>query len=362
MSYVVHLWQQPVPASLAQAEASLRSLRQQLRFEPDPGAGQLLAAIEAGLPPGHAADDCWTETPEADGSQMVLSLSPVVAELGTVLPAIEAAARQCGWVLFDPQAGEVRLPSGQVLDRAGSTPAVADIAPSPDLDTSPAARKTWLHQSLGPIFTRHGWCTTRGEFCFSKNMPFGRARVYSQTSRQTLNHAVWLSLKLPTRLQPALDSDGGPHLLVALHHQAGRHGLPFSVEPPPALLKTRVGDNTYQLPFGSTEQAMRRRDELAALYDGHVLDWLDTLNSLNDLEHWANRVPDADCPFVGLRHRNDGHRLLNYHPDLLLAAAVEAPDFEQRARERFALYEADAFGRSLLPQLRALLAVCGLNL
>lgn len=71
MSYVVHLWQQPVPASLAQAEATLRSLRQQVRFEPDPGAGQLLAAIGASLPPGYAADDYWTETPEHDGSQVV---------------------------------------------------------------------------------------------------------------------------------------------------------------------------------------------------------------------------------------------------------------------------------------------------
>jgi hypothetical protein len=91
-----------------------------------------------------------------------------------------------------------------------------------------------------------------------------------------------------------------------------------------------------------------------------VLDWLDQLHSLQDLDRWANRVPDEECPFVGLRQRSD-YRLLNYHPDLLVAAAVKAPDFEQRARERYALYEADAFGRGLLPQMRELLAVCGLH-
>ena len=92
-----------------------------------------------------------------------------------------------------------------------------------------------------------------------------------------------------------------------------------------------------------------------------MLDWLDQLHSLQDLDRWANRVPDEECPFVGLRQRSD-YRLLNYHPDLLVAAAVNAPDFEQRALERYAMYEADAFGRGLLPQMHELLAVCGLHI
>ena len=35
---------------------------------------------------------------------------------------------------------------------------------------------------------------------------------------------------------------------------------------------------------------------------------------------------------------------------------------EQRALERYAMYEADAFGRGLLPQMHELLAVCGLHI
>jgi hypothetical protein len=61
-----------------------------------------------------------------------------------------------------------------------------------------------------------------------------------------------------------------------------------------------------------------------------------------------------------LRQRAN-YRLLNYHPDPLIARAVAAPDFETMARQRLALYESDAFGRGLLPKLRALLQTCGLD-
>lgn len=371
MSYVVHLWQPgvqaPLPTSLAQAEATLRELRQQLRFEPDPAAGTLLAAIAAALPTDGDAADWWREPPEADAHALVLSLAPAVAELTVVLPAIEAAARRLGWVVFDPQAGEARLPSGQVLGRGGSrTEPAPELPPPADIDSSRTARKAWLHQSLTPVFTRRGWRGLKGEFCFGKKLPCAQARVYSNmTGHVSLSHGLWLGLKLPARLQPALNSDGGPSLKVSLLHFAQQHGLALHHEEPPAAssaFKSPAGSSTYELPFATAEQARRCRDELTALYDGPVLDWLDTLTSLQDLDHWANRVPDADCPFVGLRRRGEGHMLLNYHPDLLLAAAVEAPDFEQRARERVALYEANAFGRGLLPQLRQLLAVCGLNL
>ena len=158
----------------------------------------------------------------------------------------------------------------------------------------------------------------------------------------------------------ALDSDGGPAFKVSLHHFAQTHRLPFTYLEPPPLFNSQAGGVTYELPMGSADSAAARREELAALYDRAVLDWLDQLHSLQDLDRWANRVPDEECPFVGLRQRSN-YRLLNHHPDLLVAAAVNAPDFEQRALQRYATYEADAFGRGLLPQMRKLLAAGGLH-
>lgn len=364
MSHVVHLWQQPLPTSLAQAEAMLVELRQQLRVGPDPAAATLLAAIESALPEDGEAEDWWNEVPQADSRSPVLSLAPAVAELTTVLPAIESAARRLGWLVFDPQAGEVRLPSGPVLSRAGARLEAAPAVPMPpDLDESRTARKAWLHQSLAPVFTRRGWRALKGDFCFGKKYPWGQARVHSEMKgHDVLSHGVWLSLKLPVRLQSEINSDGGPELMVSLAQFAQRHGLVFTHDGKPGSWKGHVGYPTYKLPFAHASDARQCRDELLALYDGTVLDWMDTLTRIETLEHWANRVPDADCPFLVLRQLGHDHLLWHYHPDLLLAAAVEAPDLAQRVRERLALYEADEYGIKAAPRLRELAKVCGLSL
>lgn len=360
MSYVVHLWRHPIPVSSEDARATLRDLRQQVSFNPDPTPSALMQAIAAGLPQDGEPEDYWTEAPEPDPFALVHSLSPAVAELQVVLPVIERVARELGWVIFDPQSGEVHIPSGQVIGPQGSAAAVADAPVPPDLDTSPSARSRWVQQSLEPLFVQRGWLKVRGEFWFKKKLPVGEALVYSRMVRDTLHHGVWIRLALPAHLQSAHDSDGGPAFKVSLQHFAQTHGLPFTYLEPPALLKQQAGGVIYELPMGTADSAATRRDELAALYDRAVLDWLDQLHSLEDLDRWANRVPDEECPFVGLRRRSD-YRLLNYHPDLLVAAAVNAPDFEQCARERYAMYEANGFGRGLLPQMRELLAVCDLQ-
>lgn len=363
MSYVVHLWQRPVPVTFAQAEATFRELRQQLRFGTDASVQALLAAIESALPADGCDDDFWTEVPEADPSDTVLSLSPTLAELETVLPAIEAAAGRLGWVVLDFQLGEVRLPSGLVLSR-NEVRFEQPQAPRPArLDTSPAVRKAWLTRSLAPTFERRGWRSRQGDICFDKTLPCFDVQIYLDTERQvTLRHAVWLRMRLPSRLQSALDSDGGPALKLSLEFLAQQHGLKFTHDGQAgAIIGGEAGSPTYGLPCASADDASRRLDELLALYDGAVLDWLESLVSLYELEHLANRVPDHMCPFLGLRQRGGHRRLLNYHPDLLLAAAVGAADFEQRARERLALYQADGFGRGLVPQIRTLLEICGLE-
>ncbi len=63
MSYVLHLWREPLPASLAQAEALLADLRRQLVFEPDPRARALVEGIAARLPRGMTRKTTGTSRP-----------------------------------------------------------------------------------------------------------------------------------------------------------------------------------------------------------------------------------------------------------------------------------------------------------
>jgi hypothetical protein len=359
MSYLLHLWRDPWPASLAQADVLLADLRRQMTLEPDPRVGTLLDGIAARLPEGHEPDDYWNEPPDAQPSSPLLSLSPRIDELGTLLPAVLDVAREQGWVVHDGQAGEVWLPDGRVLRRVGDCSA-APAAPPGDAADSPTTRAAWLRERLTPLFQRHGYRVKRGEFWFSKALPFGEARFFGKAVRAGLNHGLWLRLKYPGPLSAAVDTDGGPELIVALHRLAAAQGLAFTCNEPPALFQSELGAVTYELPCTQEQALERRSDELERLYGEQVLPWLDTLQSWADLDHWANRAPDEACPFNGLRRRS-AYRLLNHHPDLLIARAVYAPDFEAMARQRWSLYEADAFGRGLLPQLRALLHVCGFS-
>lgn len=358
MSYVLHLWREPLPASLAQAEVLLPDLRRQLAFEPDPRAWALFEGIAARLPQGHDPGDYWNEPPDAKPASPLMTLSPCTDELDTVLPILLDVAREQGWVVHDSQAGESWLPDGRVLRRAGSFSAPTLAIDEAQAD-SPAARATWLRKRLAPLFERHGYRSARGEFWFTKALPFGKAVFYGHSVRAGLNHGLWLELDYPEALHAAVDSDGGPGLTLALHRLAATHGLAFTYNEPPAIFMSEPGAVVYELPCTQADALQRRGDELERLYGEQVLPWLEGLQSLEDVDHWANRVPDAACPFNGLRRRSN-YRLVNYHPDLLIARAVNAPDFEATAKQRQALYEADAFGRGLLPQLRAMLQVCGM--
>ena len=262
------------------------------------------------------------------------------------------AARRLGRVLLDPQAGDLRLPAGQVLSQAGSRTEHAAAVPIPaEIQSSRIVRRAWLHQSLAPLFMKRGWRAQEGEFCFGKAYPWARARILSNMhGDDELGHAVWLSMKLPGPLQSQIDSDGGPLLMLSLDMLAQRNGLAFTDSGEPGGWKGHVGYLAYKLPFANTDSAAHRRDELHALYDCVVLAWMDRLTSLERLEHWVNRVPDSDCPFLVLRQIGHDHLLWHYHPDLLLAAAVAAPTSSRApARDR----------RSTRPIRRA--ARCGPN-
>jgi hypothetical protein len=174
MSYILHLWRHPIPVSSEDALATLRDLRQQLSFSPDAAAGQLLEAIASALPPDGEPEDYWTEIPEPNPFALVQSLSPSVAELEVVLPVIEKTAIALGWVVFDPQSGQVHTPSGRVIGPAGAGPAVADVPVPPDLDVSPSARSRWVQQSLEPLFCPTGLAQAAGRILVSEKAACGR--------------------------------------------------------------------------------------------------------------------------------------------------------------------------------------------
>lgn len=358
MSYVLHLWREPLPNSLEQAQRQLPELRAMMQLVPDPKARQLVAALAERLPDDDV-DRYWTEPLDVEPGSPVLTLSPVTAELPTVLPVLLAVAREQGWVVLDGQAGEVWLPCGERLERndrrVGAALPQAPMAD--DVLASPSAMARWLRDRLQPVFVSRGYRALKGEIWFKKMTGVGRFELYGRVVRNIVEFSFDLFPTYPAALAGAVDSDGGPRLDFALHVLAQRHGLAFTCDEPPAIYRQPLGQGHYESTVTSVAALHRLGDELVTLFDEVVLDLGDRLQSLQDLDHWASRVDDAACPFAGLRRRED-YRLFNLHPDLLLARAVNAPDFETMARQRLAQYEAEPF---LLPHLKALLSHCGLG-
>ncbi len=358
MSYLLHLWREPQPVNLAQAESLFGDLRQQLMFKPDPLARVLVDALNARIPDDYEPDDCWNELPDPEPASPVLTLSPSTGSLEEIMPCILEVAREHRWVVYDAQAGCVWMPDGRLLERHKQSYVSETTPPKPEEADSHASRNAWIRRRLAPVFEHHGFRPQRGENWFVKRLPIGEARCYGRPNRDGLSHSLSLRLNYPERLSGAVNSDGGPELVLSLHRLAQRHAMPFKFIPPPPLFQSEPGKVIYELSANSASSLEERANELERIYGEFLLQWLDTLQSFAELHRLANVVADEDCPFNGLRRRTD-YRLLNYHPDLLIASAVDAPEFEAMARQRLALYKADAFGSGLLPQLRALLAACG---
>lgn len=129
MSYVIHVWEHPVPATLEEADGILGELLD----ETSPGKQPRLAALVNALWERYPRDlDTDREDPVwSDGSLAkgydglpVVTLGIMTPHLDEVVPFVAQTANSLGLVVFDLQYGTAYLPSGRVL---GAKPA----APSP---------------------------------------------------------------------------------------------------------------------------------------------------------------------------------------------------------------------------------------
>lgn len=123
MSYVIQLWEQPVPASLEEAEAILEQLLREDAGVPSSRLDQLVKLLWARYPrdldtaPG---DPVWADTFPRNGRTplQVETLAIAAPHLDEVVPVVAKAATELGLVAYDPQYGTVYLPGGRRLGRA----------------------------------------------------------------------------------------------------------------------------------------------------------------------------------------------------------------------------------------------------
>jgi len=164
MSYVLHVWQEPAPISLADAvrihQELSRSTGQQSRrfieFAKRLTARYPCIADEEGE---GDSPDVWTDGP-LDGRTpgAVYAIGVNTEHLDTVVPFVVEVASQLGLVLLDEQAGAAYLPDGSALTACGRSK-VAFPPPPPrgeELDERQHVVDA-LNEVISPALAAHGF-------------------------------------------------------------------------------------------------------------------------------------------------------------------------------------------------------------
>jgi hypothetical protein len=208
MSTVLHLWAQPVPTSVAQAQALVTQLAADTATAPPPAFVALAKQLTARHPCITTLDDDDPSAVWSDGSLdgrtrgPLWTLGLLSGAVRRVLPFVAASAGALGLTVFDPQTAQVYLPCGQVLTLPGRAPVRYDDAP----DDSELHSKAQVHQllvdGLRPVLEPHGFKVLKGSIPFKRK---GRGCV-QEILFDINDYAPLFEWSLSTRFAPNLDA------------------------------------------------------------------------------------------------------------------------------------------------------------
>ncbi len=175
MSYVIHIWQTPIPTSVLQADKICDRL-QESEGRQNPKFIELAKRLSQRYPcrsemTGDEDDEegVWLDEP-LDG----ISPSPVLA-LGIrsdyvieVMPFVAVTANALGLTVYDTQVGECYLPSGQVLTMPGQASVGLQEEVDPELIySSDQIIKIAAEHSI-EFYKKYGYKYSRKGNCFVK--------------------------------------------------------------------------------------------------------------------------------------------------------------------------------------------------
>ncbi len=197
---------------------------------------------------------------------------------------------------------------------------------------SPANAATTLREMLGPTFEAYpGWKNGRGNTWFSLTTKLFKAEFYGRVPSWSFELALSLRPKYPAQMKAAVSPAALFDLEIDLARLAETHNLPLSLT---GVLPG--GENQYTMLVNCGRAVESTVAELAAVLE-HALQLLQGIDSWQSLDHWTNRVGNAQCPFRYLR-RPETWTPMNHYADLAVAKAASAPDFTALASEKLLRY------------------------
>ena len=312
MSYVIHVWESPTPATLEEAVHVAFNSGTEVVGQ-NPGFLVLAGRLTARYPcitrtPGGV----WSDGPldgQTDERAYVLGIADRHQE---VLAHIVACAGRLGLTVFDGQAGKAYLPSGKTLASGASAPPVMPVAPpAPPCDglTEEKIREAvydGLMQALGGVGFVHD---RTGEHELRLHFPGGFHRI---------GVPIWnyypLNFQFTMHVQTRLDevatitasiTSGDPELIATATVVMVKYGFLYG-----------ESDKIYTV--DSRPALAMAVAEMKSVMVNNLIPLLDRLGDLHALEALFNG-PATNPPFQ--QHKNDG-----FTP-LTLARLADNPEY-----------------------------------
>lgn len=212
--------------------------------------------------------------------------------LNEVRPFVMNTANALGLTLFDSQAAEVHLPSGQVLTLPGRAPASFVRSESSQLESKGEVAQI-IRDGLAPLMEANGFKTLKGEVFFRRRSKECTHELVfdlvDYAPRFDLAVYYWVVPKLEPRLMALLGRLTASACTVDLGKLASMKAVPV-----PGAAKYSGREWIVEDPAALNHMVDELRDFLAR----GVLPFMSGCDSLVDLDRLLNRLPAAESPFV----------------------------------------------------------------
>lgn len=182
MSYVLQIWQTPVPATVNEAGAICSQL-QRRREAHRPEYAELASRLVARYPDIGDLDeedgsDVWTDGPlSANARAPVFGVGVQTHALNEVVPFVIESARALGLLVYDTQSGRVHLADGRVLGVVHHATQPASVPSHASACVTRADIRRSLRAALGPALASCGFEPDHGDHDFVLHTEAARFNV-----------------------------------------------------------------------------------------------------------------------------------------------------------------------------------------
>lgn len=238
MSYILQIWQTPVPTTIGEA-GDICSRLQRASAAPRPEYAELVSHLVARHPDiGDLDEDddagVWTDGPLAANARApVFGVGVQTHALSEVVPFVIDCARALGLLVYDAQSGLVHLADGRVL---GVVHRAIEPAPLPSQKSAFVTRaevRHALHAALGPALASYGFRPDDGDHDFVLHAAAARFNVQFSFDANGNGHKLYVSTLVtpicrePSGLLERFYPEGTDFLV---HHArlAAAQGLPWA--------------------------------------------------------------------------------------------------------------------------------------